>query len=131
MLSAALTRLRSELRAVGSDLCVRVGPWGEQLGQLAAAAGGAAAVISEAEVELKWVAAVCRVAWLGIMTGGDAGGGRAPEGGSCRARGRRVRNRVLSLPQPLSQWPRQSALMGTALRTSIHINPLICHSLAL
>lgn len=61
VLSAALSRLRSELRAAGSDLCVRVGPWGEQLGQLAAAAGGAAAVVSEAEVELKWVAVVCRV----------------------------------------------------------------------
>ncbi|PNW74124.1 hypothetical protein CHLRE_13g586350v5 [Chlamydomonas reinhardtii] len=60
-LSSALQRLRSELRALGSDLVVRLGAWEQQLPEAAAAAasgggggGGAAAVVTEDEVEVRY-----------------------------------------------------------------------------
>ncbi|KXZ45010.1 hypothetical protein GPECTOR_59g617 [Gonium pectorale] len=62
-LSAALRRLRDDLRSRGSDLAVRVGPWTPALAGLAAEAGGGgggggaaslAAVVSEDEVEFRW-----------------------------------------------------------------------------
>ncbi|KAG2443194.1 hypothetical protein HYH02_009271 [Chlamydomonas schloesseri] len=58
-LSAALQRLRADLRALGSDLVVRLGAWEQQLPAAAAAgaaggAGGAAAVVTEDEVEVRY-----------------------------------------------------------------------------
>ncbi|KAG2497218.1 hypothetical protein HYH03_004807 [Edaphochlamys debaryana] len=52
-LSAALERLRADLRSRGSDLALVVGCWEEALPG-AARALGAAAVVSEEEVELRW-----------------------------------------------------------------------------
>ncbi|GIL75483.1 hypothetical protein Vretimale_8119 [Volvox reticuliferus] len=52
-LSAALQRLRADLRARGSDLAVRVGSWEQQLTDVTRAVGSRA-VVSEAEVELRW-----------------------------------------------------------------------------
>ncbi|KAG2443487.1 hypothetical protein HXX76_001840 [Chlamydomonas incerta] len=57
-LSSALQRLRAELRALGSDLVLRVGAWEQQLTAAAAAAAGgstgAAAVVTEDEVEVRY-----------------------------------------------------------------------------
>ncbi|GIL51391.1 hypothetical protein Vafri_7390 [Volvox africanus] len=52
-LSAALHRLRADLRARGSDLAVRVGPWEQELTDVTRSVGSRA-VVSEAEVELRW-----------------------------------------------------------------------------
>ncbi|EFJ50097.1 hypothetical protein VOLCADRAFT_89124 [Volvox carteri f. nagariensis] len=52
-LSAALERLRAELRVRGSDLAIRVGSWEQQLTAVARTVGSRA-VVSEAEVELRW-----------------------------------------------------------------------------
>ncbi|GLC43944.1 hypothetical protein PLESTB_000212500 [Pleodorina starrii] len=52
-LSSSLERLRCELRSLGSDLAVRVGAWEQGLTGLTREVG-ARAVVSEAEVEVRW-----------------------------------------------------------------------------